>query len=127
MTVLVDTCGWIEWVTDGALAEQFRPYLGATSELIVPTVVQFELYKWVRRERDEAQALQVIALTEQSRVVPLSIALALFAADLALEHRLAFADAIIYATARQSAAELITADGHFEDLPSVTYFPKQKT
>lgn len=127
MTVLVDTCGWIEWLTDGALAEPFRPYLAATGELIVPTVVQFELYKWVRRERDEAQALQVIALTEQSRVVALSTALALFAADLAREHRLAFADALIYATARQNAAQLITADAHFKDLPAVTYFPKQRT
>ena len=41
-------------------------------------------------------ALQVIAWTEQSRVVPLSTALALYAADLAVEHKLAFADAQTY-------------------------------
>ncbi len=122
MAVLVDTCGWIEWLADGILAEQFRPYPRQADALIVPTVVQYELYKWVRREVDHGLALQVIAWTEQSRVVPLSTALALYAADLALEHRLAFADAVIYATARQADAPLVTADNHFQGLPEVTYF-----
>lgn len=127
MAVLVDTCGWIEWLIDGVLAERFRPYLEQTGALIVPTVVQYELYKWVRRELDPARALQVVAWTEQGQVVPLSTALALSAADLAIEHQLAFADAIIYATARQAGVPLITADNHFEGLPEVTYFPKQST
>jgi predicted nucleic acid-binding protein len=125
MTVLVDTCGWIEWLTDDALAEQFRPYLRRSDALLVPTAVQYELYKWVRREMDHALALQIVALTEQSRVVPLSTALALSAADFAIMHKLAFADAIVYATARQADAQLITSDSHFEGLPDVIYFPKQ--
>ncbi len=73
MTVLVDTCGWIEWLTDDALAEQFRPYLQRSAVLLVPTAVQYELYKWVRREMDDALALQIVALTEQSRVSLYSI------------------------------------------------------
>jgi hypothetical protein len=40
MAVLVDTCGWIEWLTDRTLAERFRPYLEQTDVLVVPTVVQ---------------------------------------------------------------------------------------
>lgn len=126
MAVLVDTCGWIEWLTDDTLAERFRPYLEQADALVVPTAIQFELHKWVCRERDHAQALRVIALTEQGRVVPLSTALALYAADLAIEHKLSFADAIIYATARQADAQLITSDDHFEGLPGVTYFPKKQ-
>ena len=35
---------------------------------------------------------------------------------------MSFADAIIYATARHTHAELITADDHFENLPNVRYF-----
>jgi len=66
-------------------------------------------------------------LTEQGRVVPLSTALALYGADLAIEHKLTFADAIIYATARQANAQLITSDGHFADLPEIIYFPKKAT
>ncbi len=46
-------------------------------------------------------------------------------ADLTLEHKLSFADAIIYASAQQSKAPLITSDDHFEGLPEVIYFPKK--
>ncbi|HKJ76145.1 MAG TPA: type II toxin-antitoxin system VapC family toxin [Gammaproteobacteria bacterium] len=125
MAVLVDTCGWIEWLTDGPLADRFEPYLKGGDDLLVPTCVQFELYKWVRRERNESLALEAIALTEEATVVPLSTASALLAADLALEHRLSFADALVYATARQQAVALVTSDDHFADLPGVTYFDKR--
>ncbi len=27
MKVLVDTCGWIEWLTDGVLTDKFAPYI----------------------------------------------------------------------------------------------------
>jgi len=126
MALLVDTCGWIEWLTDDTLAESFRHYLEKIDQLVVPTAIQFELYKWVCRERDSTQALRVIALTEQGRVIPLSTALALYAAELAIEHKLSFADAIIYATARQADVQLVTSDDHFEGLPWVTYFPKKQ-
>lgn len=123
--ILVDTCAWIEWLVDGALAEQFEAPLRGTDQLLVPTAVQFELYKWVRRERGEAVALEVVALTEQGQVVPLSSAIALLAGDVALEHRLSFADAIIYATARHCQAQLLTCDDHFQALEDVLYIPKR--
>jgi predicted nucleic acid-binding protein len=48
------------------------------------------------------------------------------AGDLALQHRLSFADAIIYASARRHSAKLITADDHFEGLEDVTFFDKRE-
>jgi len=125
MPTLVDTCGWIEWLTDGALADDFAAALLTTDELIVPTSVQFELYKWVRRERGEALALEAVALTERGQIVPLSSAIALLAADLALDYKLSFADAIIYATSRQHQALLLTSDDHFKGLPDVRYITKR--
>lgn len=123
--VLVDTCGWIEWLTSGSMAKRYEPLLSQTGDLLVPTLVQYELYKWVCRERDESTALEIIGVTEQGTVVPLDTSLALQAADLATAHQLAMADAIIYATARQHGAELVTSDGHFQKLPGVTYFSKK--
>ncbi|MFP4561497.1 MAG: type II toxin-antitoxin system VapC family toxin, partial [Thiohalorhabdus sp.] len=102
-----------------------EPYLKETSELVVPSCLQFELYKWVKRERGEPLALEAVALTEEAAVAPLTSAIALSAADLALEHRLSFADALIYATARQHGAQLVTSDNHFEGLLEVVYFQKQ--
>jgi predicted nucleic acid-binding protein len=121
---LVDTCGWIEWLTEGDLAESFACYMRDPAELLVPTTVQYELYKWVKRESDETTALDTIALVDDSLVVPLSTDIALTAADLSLSHKLAFADAVIYASARKYDVELVTSEDHFADLPGVTYFPK---
>ena len=125
MVCLVDTCGWIEWLTDGVLADSFKLYLKNPAEIVVPTTLQFELYKWSKREKGEVKAMEVIALTEHGRVLSLNTGLALFAVDMALQYRLSFADAIIYASARQSNVPLITADDHFQGLPDVIYFPKK--
>ena len=123
--ILVDTCGWIEWLTEGALADSFASYMQDPAELLVPTTVQYELYKWVKRESDENTALETIALADDSLVIPLSTDIALVAADLSLSHKLAFTDAVIYASARKYNVELVTSDDHFEGLPGVTCFPKK--
>lgn len=39
MKVVVDTCGWIEWLTDGVLADEFAPFLADFDNLIVPTSI----------------------------------------------------------------------------------------
>ena len=121
---LVDTCGWIEWMIDSPLAKSYSRYLTQPNMLIVPTLAQHELYKWLYREVDPPTALSAIAATQSATVVPLDTSLALQAADVAREFKLAMADAIIYATVRQHRATLITSDAHFSALPQVKYFPK---
>jgi predicted nucleic acid-binding protein len=121
---LVDTCGWIEWLTNGKLASSFEIYLSHTKELIVPTIIQYELYKWICREKNSTLALEVIGLTENGLIVPLDSNLSLYAADLSKEYNLAMADAIIYATSKIHHAELITADAHFKSLPNIKFFEK---
>lgn len=60
----------------------------------------------------------------KTRLVPLSESLALAAADVSLEFRLALADSIVYATARAEDAELVTSNGDLQGLPGVTFLPK---
>ncbi len=122
--ILVDTCGWIEWLTDGILANKYKPFMQDVESIIVPTSVQFELYKWASRVKNKQEALKVIALTEQGKVIPLTTSLSLLSGDLAQEYKLSFADAIIYATAQNEQVELITSDDHFLNLPGVVYFKK---
>ncbi len=124
--MLVDTCGWIEWLTNGSLSDQYAEYFEAIEQMITPTSVQFELYKWVANNSGKEAALKSIALTEQSKVIPLSTSIALLAADLAMEYKLSFTDAIIYATARFHDAALVTSDGHFKGLADVICFEKGK-
>ena len=121
---LVDTCGWIEYLANGKLKPSFTNYLAKESELVIPTIIQFELYKWICRERDESLALNVIGVTERGTVVSLDTNLALMAADCAQQYHLAMADSIIYACAQLYEVELITCDEHFKTLPNVIYFQK---
>lgn len=126
MKVIVDTCGWIEWLTDGTLADEFAVYLSELNELIIPTSIQYELHKWICREKDEHLAMEIILLTRKANVIPLTEPIALLASKLSKKYKLSFADAIIYATAQHEQVELITADDHFENLPNVCYFSKKQ-
>jgi predicted nucleic acid-binding protein len=44
--------------------------------------------------------------------------------DICARHKLATAEAIVYATALTYEADLLTCDRHFENLAGVCYFPK---
>jgi predicted nucleic acid-binding protein len=91
---------------------------------LVSTIVQLELAKWLTREIGEDKADQVVAFTETCIVADLDTAIALSAADLSARHKLATADAIVYATALANGADLLTCDRHFERLPGVLYVSK---
>jgi predicted nucleic acid-binding protein len=121
---LVDTSAWIEWLTASPVGLKLAAEMPASGEWLVPTMVQLELAKWLAREAGEDKADQVIAFTATCEVADLDTATALSAAELCVMHKLATADAIIYATAPAYNAELLTCDRHFESLPWVHYVPK---
>lgn len=100
--------------------------LPAREDWIIPTIVQLELAKWLNREANEDLADRIAAFAEMCVVVPLDTRIALAAADLCFRHRLATADAIVYATALAHDADLLTCDAHFSGLPNVTFIPKQR-
>ena len=124
--ILVDTSAWIEWLIGSSTGDALAGRLPEQAEWLVPTMVQLELSKWLTREVGEDKADQVIAFTQVCVVVPLDTEIALAAADACREHKLATADAIIFATARAHGATLLTCDGHFEGLPGVTLIEKIK-
>ena len=121
---VVDTSAWIEWLIGSSLGKKLGRQFPDKPRCIVPTIVQLELSKWLMRELGEDHADQVIAYTQKCAVVPLDTTIALLAVDLHREHKLATADAIVYATARHQGAELLTCDTHFQGLPGVALFAK---
>ena len=124
--ILVDTSAWIEWLIGSPTGEKLSEHLPEQAEWLVPTMVQLELAKWLTREVGEDKADQVIAFTQVCLVAPLDTEIALAAAEACREHKLATADAIIFATARAQGATLLTCDRHFEGLPGVTLIEKIK-
>ena len=121
---VVDTSAWIEWLMASVLGKRLGKEIPEKSRCLVPTMVQLELAKWLTREVGEEEADQVIAYTQKCLVVPLDTRLALLAAELHRTHRLATADAVVYATARDAEVDLLTCDAHFEGLPGVLLFAK---
>jgi len=122
--MVVDTSIWIEWLIDSPLKAEISALFPETKQCIVPTIVQLELDKWLTREVGETEADQVIAYTQNCTVVALDTKIALHAAELNRQYKLATADAIVYATALMNNADLLTCDAHFENLPHVIYIKK---
>jgi predicted nucleic acid-binding protein len=122
---LIDSCGWLEYFTDGPLAPVYAPLLEKQREqIIVPSIVVYEVYRFLRRNTDEESALQGVAQLEGCMVAPLDDSLAMEAAEASLTHGLAMADAIVYATAMRHDARVITSDADMKDLPSVQFIAK---
>ena len=121
---VIDTSAWIEWLTGSPLKAQLAREIPERDQCVVPTIVQLELAKWLNREVGEDEADRMIAYTQKCIVVPLDTKIALAAAELHRQHRLATADAIVYATALAQKAELVTCDAHFDGLPGVTLIRK---
>ena len=121
---VVDTSAWLEWLSDSALGRKVGLELPSTDGWIVPTIVQYELARCLTREVSEDAADDTIAFSTECVVTSLSTRLAVQAAEIAKDHALAMADAIIYATAVAMGADLLTCDAHFAKLPRVVYLAK---
>ncbi len=120
---VVDSSAWLEFLDDGPNADDFAPAIENTSKLIVPTVVITEVLR--RLEASERRQLvpDVLAQMRRGTVVPYDGQLAVEAVVLGRRHRLALADSMIFATARQCLATVWTQDEDFQALPDVEYRP----
>jgi len=118
--IVIDSSGWIEYFTDGPLSAEFVKYLKDFTKIVTPTIILYEVYKKVRKERTEEDALLAVSLISRTSIIPLRESTSLLAADLSLKHSLPMADAIVYATALEENCKVITSDIHFKGLDNVT-------
>jgi predicted nucleic acid-binding protein len=125
--IIIDSSGWVEFFTDGPLADVYGGRLRNLPTILTPVIILYEVYKRLKRDLSEQEAVVAVSAMQRTRVVPITSELALTAADLSLEHDLAMADAIILATASLYHAELVTSDRDFAAIPGVTYLPKPKS
>jgi predicted nucleic acid-binding protein len=120
---VVDSSGWLEYFADGRNASFFAEPIEDTGRLIVPTLSLFEVFKRIRQQREEASALQAVALMHQGRIVGLDSGLAVSAARLSVEANLPLADSVILATSRAFKATLWTQDRDFKGIEGVRFVP----
>ena len=123
--IVIDSSGWREFFADGPHAAEFANRLRQPAAVITPTVAMYEVYKWIKRERSEDEALDAVATMKKTIVVSLTEEVALTAADLSLEYGLAMADSMMLAFARENDAAFVTTDSGFEGIDGVTVFSKK--
>lgn len=121
---IVDSSGWIEYIADDTNANFFEPSLIDSETLLVPTICLYEVFKRVLQEFGEERALDAMGIMSLGTIIDLDRQIAIHAAQISNELKLAMADSIILATARAYDAILWTQDEHFKDIGGVKY--KQK-
>ena len=119
-TVVVDSSGWLEYLTQGSKADAVARYLEGELNVLIPSIVLYEVRKILLLRQGKTLADIFWSEALKRVLVPFDEELALLAAELSILHKLAMADAIIYATAIHLKAPLITSDAHFANLPGVT-------
>jgi len=40
--IIVDSCGWLEWFTDGKLADQYKRYLVDSDNILMPAIILYD-------------------------------------------------------------------------------------
>lgn len=121
---IVDSCGWLEYFAGGPNSRFFARPIEATTELIVPTMSLYEVFKRVLQQRGEGDTLRAVAVMMQGKVVGLTGPIALAAARVSLDHRIPMADSIMLATAHTHDATLWSQDADFSGIPEVRYIAK---
>lgn len=121
---IVDTSGWLEYFADTPQAKHFAAAIEDIEQLLVPSIVLYEVFKKIALAFDENKAFQAIAHLKQGHVVDVDESVALYAGKISMEKKLPMADALIYATAILQHATIYTQDTHFEGLPQVKFFMK---
>ena len=121
---VVDSSGWIEYLTDAPNADFFAPVIQDAAQLIVPFISIYEVFKILLRDDIEEIAMERILQMSRGQIVPLDGGLSIAAARLSLELRLPMADSIILATAQAYDATLWTQDVDFEGVAGVRYVRK---
>jgi predicted nucleic acid-binding protein len=121
---VIDSSAWIEYFAGGANADQFADPIEQPADLLVPSLTIYEVFKRVAQLKGESRALEAVGVMLTGRIVDLTSGIALEAARISIEEKLAMADSIVLATARLEGAVLWTQDAHFRGLDDVEFRAK---
>lgn len=121
--MVLDSSGWIELLAGTDRAPLFAPALQA-ERLLVPAVVRYEVGRYTLLHKGTAGRELALTALSKFEQIPIDDWVADAASEFAQTHKLAMADALVYAVAHTLDAELWTQDKDFTDLPRVRFFSK---
>ena len=121
---LVDSSGWIEYLQDTPRADLFAAAIEERNQLLVPTIALFEVHRVLNRSLPTDLVNRCLNVMRLGRVLDLTDARAVAASHIAAQHKLAMADAAMYAIALEFGASFWTQDVDYQGLPGVRYQAK---
>ena len=122
---VVDSSGWVEYFVKGPTAGLFIPAVQDLENLLVPSICIYEVFKRLAVDMGDENALQAVGIMSLGRIVDLDRKIAIDAAQISLDLKLAMADSIILAISQEHDATLWTQDAHFKDIEGVKYVEKR--
>ena len=121
---VVDSSGWLEYFAGSPNSEFFASAIEDTAQLLIPTIILYEVFKRLVQQAGTGAAQDSIADMLAGHVVDLNDSLVLSAAQISVDLKIPMADSIILATAREYDATLWTQDVHFKGIEGVQYQEK---
>lgn len=114
---LIDSSVWVEYLFNG----RFTEIIDTEAIILLSTLSLFEIEKKLHKEKTDPLKINksMEFIRQKSLLIPLSAEIAKKAVEISLADNLPAIDALIYATAVISNAQLITADNDFRGLPNV--------
>lgn len=121
---VVDSSGWIEYLQDTPRADLFAAPIEDRNHLLVPTISLFEVHRVLSRSLNADLVNRCLDVMRLGRVLDFTDARAVAAAQIAARHKLAMADAAMYAMACEFGATFWTQDVDYQGMPEVRFFAK---
>ncbi|HEX5783705.1 MAG TPA: type II toxin-antitoxin system VapC family toxin [Burkholderiaceae bacterium] len=121
---VVDSSGWIEFFTAGANGPVFKPVIEQRHALLVPAIALFEVHRVLSRKLPPEVVTACLNVMRLGRVLDITAPRAVAGAEVALRHKLAMGDALMYSLALEHGATFWTQDVDYDNLPGVKYFAK---
>lgn len=122
MTVLIDSWAWIEFFKGSKAGKKVKNFIENSDIVVMSAITMAEVYRWFLRSYTEADAEEARGvMREMCFTVPVSEEIAVDAARIKHRKKWGLGDSIIYATAKQEKAKVLTGDPDFKGVKDVVF------
>lgn len=122
LTVLIDSWAWIEFFKGSKAGEKVKDFIDGSDIVVISAINMAEVYRWFLRSYTNAEAEEARkVMKEVCLVVPVTEGIAVEAAGIKHRKKWGLGDSLIYATAKQEKAEIVTGDPDFKGIKGVVF------
>lgn len=125
--ILLDSSCWIEIFVKGKSGEDFVKLIKefGKNNTLVSSISIYEVMKFFIKKVGQEESIVILDFMKSYKIINIDHEVSAQAAIYSVDFALPMADSLIYSSAINHNAELITMDSDFKNLPNVKYFPKK--